>query len=499
MSIWENPEEGRGSLYNSVITNTSKEMMSFSDFPMPEDFPTYLHHTKVLEYICLYAQNFNLLNYITFQTEVCSVQKHSDFSTTGQWDIVTEKNGNRKKDVFDAILVCNGHFTEPYLPLDCFKGIHDYKGRIIHSRTYKTSEDYRGKTVLVVGIGNSAGDIAVEISHIAKQVFLSTREGSWVISRISHRGFPLDMVISRRSTMWFKNVLPQKLAAKFIEKKMNGWFNHENYGLEPNNSLKIPIVNDYLPSQILHGAIKIKPNLQRFTETSAIFEDGTVAENLDAVIFATGYNSVFPFLDNGTIKLDENNIPLYKHVFPVHLEKPTLAFLGLIQPLGPIIPTVELQARWATGIIKGNIHLPPHRTMENYNRKSIESKIRWFGNSRHLPLQTHYIDYINELSEEIGISPNLSLFITDPKLAWQVFFGPCTPYQFRLFGHGKWQGARKAILTQWDRTLKPTRTRNLHKSPERRPRFHYCILLSFIAVMAGVMFCSQCISKADYL
>ena len=73
---------------------------------------------------------------------------------------------------------------------------------------------------------------------------------------------------------------------------------------------------------------------------------------------------------------------------------------------------------------------------------------------------TDYINYMDELASFIGAKPNIPwLFLTDPKLAVEVFFGPCSPYQFRLVGPGKWPGARNAILTQWDRTLKPMKTR----------------------------------------
>ncbi|XP_075688325.1 dimethylaniline monooxygenase [N-oxide-forming] 2-like isoform X2 [Rhinoderma darwinii] len=462
----ETVKEDKASIYKSVFTNTSKEMMCYSDFPMPEDFPVCLHHSKILEYLNLYAEHFNLFKYIQCQTKVCSVKQHSDFATTGQWNIEIEKDGNREMDVFDAVFVCNGHYNEPYLPLDSFPGLEHFKGRHIHSRFYKTFEEYQGKTVVVVGTGNSAGDISVELSHTAKQVYLSTRHGSWVVSRISRGGFPIDMIMSRRYTMWIKNFLPRILAAKISEKFMSSWFHHSNLGLEPKFRLKHPIVNDYLPSQILQGSIKVKPSIKSFSETSVTFEDGTVTD-VDEVIFATGYSSTFPFLDDDIIKLNNNDVSLYKYVFPINLEKPTLALLGLVQPLGPIMPTVEIQARWATRVFKGASQLPSVKDMENYCTKSKESNNKWFGVGRAQVLQTHYIDYINNISREIGIHPNMIyLFLTDPRLAWQVFFGPCTPYQLRLAGPGKWSGARNAILTQWDRTIKPTRTRVLHEHPE---------------------------------
>ena len=112
-----------------------------------------------------------------------------------------------------------------------------------------------------------------------------------------------------------------------------------------------PTVSDNLSNRIISGKVLVKPNIREFTETSAIFDDGT-REEIDAVVFATGYSFSFPFLE-GYVKVVENQIPLYKFMFPPDLEKPTLAFIGLIQPLGPIMPISELQCRWATRVFKG--------------------------------------------------------------------------------------------------------------------------------------------------
>lgn len=98
--------------------------------------------------------------------------------------------------------------------------------------------------------------------------------------------------------------------------------------------------------------MQIKGNVKEFTETAAIFEDGTREDNIDAVIFATGYSFDFPFLED-SVRVVKNKISLYKRVFPPDLEKPTLAIIGLIQPLGAIMPISELQGRWATQVFKG--------------------------------------------------------------------------------------------------------------------------------------------------
>ncbi|XP_020918849.1 dimethylaniline monooxygenase [N-oxide-forming] 2 isoform X3 [Sus scrofa] len=361
----ENVEDGRASIYQSVITNTSKEMSCFSDFPMPEDFPNFLHNSKLLEYFRIFAQKFDLLKYIQFQTTVLSVKKRPDFSSSGQWTVVTESNGKEQSAVFDAVMVCSGHHILPHIPLESFPGIQKFKGQYFHSRQYKHPEGFERKRILVIGIGNSASDIAVELSKKAAQVFISTRHGSWVMGRISEDGYPWDMVFHTRFSSMLRNVLPRTVVKWMMGQQMNRWFNHENYGLIPQNKylMKEPILNDDLPSRILYGAIKVKSKVKEITETSAIFEDGTVEEGIDVIVFATGYTFSFPFLEDPLVKVEDNMVLLYKYMFPPQLEKSTLACIGLIQPLGSIFPTVELQARWVTRVFKGLCTLPSERTM----------------------------------------------------------------------------------------------------------------------------------------
>ena len=109
--------------------------------------------------------------------------------------------------------------------------------------------------------------------------------------------------------------------------------------------------SDDLPNYIITGRVRMKPNVTKFTETSAIFEDST-EEDVDVIIFATGYTCSFPFLENNSTVLDIQH-SMYKFVFPPELEKPTLAFIGILQPVGATIPTSELQSQWAACVFKG--------------------------------------------------------------------------------------------------------------------------------------------------
>ncbi|XP_071421439.1 flavin-containing monooxygenase 5-like isoform X3 [Pithys albifrons albifrons] len=450
----EHPEDGRASIYRSVIINTSKEMMCFSDFPIPEDFPNYMHNSKIMEYFRMYAQHFDLLRHIRFRTSVCRVSKRPDFATTGQWEVVTESEGKQEAAVFDAVLVCSGHHTDAHLPLNTFPGLEKFEGWYLHSRDYKSPQSFMGKRVVVVGTGNSGIDIAVELSHTAKQ-----------------------------------SLLPQNAANSFLERKLNARFDHTLYNLKPQHRVfdQHPTVNDDLPNRIISGRVRVKPNIQEFRETSVTFEDGT-REDIDAVVFATGYSFSFPFLES-CVKVVENQIPLYKFMFPPDLEKPTLAFIGLIQPLGAIMPISELQCRWATHVFKGLRHLPPLADMQAEITQTMDRMAKRYVKSRRHTIQVDYIPYMDELACQLGVKPNLlTLFLTDPKLAMEVLFGPCTPYQYRLRGPGAWAGARKAILTQRQRVVRalqpPGRAR-----PRARPHV-LTILFSIGLILATLAYVS---------
>ncbi|XP_066453361.1 flavin-containing monooxygenase 5-like [Eleutherodactylus coqui] len=457
------PEEARASIYKSVIINTSKEMMCYSDYPMPEEYPNYMHNSKVLEYFYQYAEQFQLRKYIKFKTSVCSIRKRPDFATTGQWDVTTEHEGKQETQVFDAILVCTGHHTSPNLQLQSFPGIENFKGQYFHSRDYKSPEDLKDKRVIVVGIGNTGADLAVEISTVAKQVFLSTRRGVWLLNRVYDGGLPVDIVIFTRFFTIFLDAFPS-LVNTMLEYKANSRVDHENFGLKPRHRFlsQHPTISDDLPNRIISGRVLIKTNIKQFLERDVIFEDGTVEKDIDVVIFATGYKFFFSFFDESVIKVDKNQVPLYKMVFPTEMEKSTVAFIGYIQPIGALMPISEIQARWATRVFKGLNKLPSKSEMKAEITKRREVMQKKYVESERHTIQVDYVDYMDEVAEEIGCKPNVKkLLLSDPKLAWELLFGPCTPYQYRLSGPGKWKDARKAILTQYERIIKPTKTRTI--------------------------------------
>ncbi|KAI8514923.1 hypothetical protein Bbelb_075140 [Branchiostoma belcheri] len=431
------PNQG-SAVYRSLITNTSKEMMSFSDFPFPKDTPPYLPYHRVYTYLQDYARHFDLRKHIRFNTQVSRIQKTEDFDETGRWEVRTVQTGHgdgEQKEIFDAVMepardltaarpncksrsapyhtphgsrratdrapdgsltengrkirrtlgvmtpagvyaedmpngrrfkcdlsikctftmiccfhtvqptVCNGVFARPYVP--DVPGLSDFAGVTMHSQEYRTAQQFTGKKVIVVGAGNSAGDVAAHIAQVASQVYLSLRDGAWVLPRLAQAGMPRDMLL-RRVLM----NMPEFIVNKIIRREANARVCHDNYGLtcpaEPLNHLIM--VNDEIGYRLTTGQVIAKPQLSRLTQHAARFADGSTVDGLDAVVFATGFNLAFTFIDESILPSKKEDLNLYKMVFPAEHTKPTLSVIGCLSSNGPHPPIDELQARWAVRV-----------------------------------------------------------------------------------------------------------------------------------------------------
>ncbi|KAK0400447.1 hypothetical protein QR680_015248 [Steinernema hermaphroditum] len=452
------PCEGEGTVMRSTVINTSKEMTAYSDFPPPKEAANYMHNSELLKYFRSYADHFDLLKYIRFGHEVLQIERTEKFVETGKWRVT-----------YRDVEVGEVHTEE-------FDGVMDqFKGRIIHSHDYKAPKGFEDQTVVVVGIGNSGGDIAVELSKITKKVYLSTRSGSWIMNRVWDCGEPSDLAFLNRFSYFFKAVMPFRFQNWLLERKLNSRFDHGRFGLKPNHRLLQAhvTVNDELPNRIISGTVVVKPNIERFTENGIVFDDGTEVYDVDTVIFATGFSFSFPQLENGSLlKVVQNKVDLYQLMFIPELSpKNSLAIIGLIQPTGSIMPISELQARVFCGQLSGETRpLPAKEEMIKISEKRNKANQKMFIDRPRHTIQVEYVTYMDELAKLINVKPDLIKYsIKDPKLFRKLYFHGLVPYQYRLNGPHSWAGAREAILGFEERVFETTRTRKTNETMKSKP------------------------------
>lgn len=467
--LWRYRDEdvnGLASVAAATIINSSKEMSAFSDFPPRAEYPNYMHNSKMIQYIEDYAAKVGCIDNMKFQHKVLSVKKAASFNEDGRWDVEVEDMQTKKSftKTYDGVMVCTGHHVTPSMAT--FPGQEKFKGQILHTHSYKRPAEFVGKRVVVVGIGNSGGDVAVELSMVNPKVLLSTRRGAWVVHRVGPAGKPFDSLFLRRWVNFLFNHVPYRIVCSTSENFINYHFDHTQYKIKPKHRIfeQHIMVNDALPNRILSGTIELKNNIDRFTETGVVFQGDSEETPCDVVIMATGYKVDFPFIDQSLVPVIDNKVDLYKYVFAPNLQPhpETLAFIALAQPIGALFPIAEMHSRWYALIMSGKVRLPAQEKMNrDIEKKHKYLESRYYGGPRNT-LQVDWINYMDELAEQIGCKPNVSkYFFKDFSLWWHLVSGPCFPYQYRLVGPHKWEEAREAILTANQRIKAPLLTREL--------------------------------------
>lgn len=332
-------------------------------------------------------------------------------------------------------------------------------------------------------------DLAVELSRHASQVWISTRSGTWVIPRFSIFGQPSDHFASNRVS----SVLPLWLREKVVQFILNLQMgNLENFGLKPAHSVfsAHPTINAELVGRIGVGSIIVKANVSKITPTGAEFEDGTKIE-CDTIIYCTGYNISFPYFSQSAgIQVIENNLPLYKFVFPPKV--PNVAFVGLVQPLGAIMPISEIQCRWISRVFSGKQSLPSVEQMEQDIAEKRQAMQKRYKKSQRHTIQVDYVPYMDEISEQVGCEVNLkSILLKYPKLTLKYLTTPLTPVWFRLFGPHIWPKAPAVIEESAASAFLPYQTRNVPKESSSfllSPLFFLALIVLILSVLYHVLY-----------
>ena len=256
----------------------------------------------------------------------------------------------------------------------------------------------RGKNVVVVGMGNSAMDIASELAQrpIAKNLWVSARRGVWVLPKYMN-GKPADKASMPH---WMPRALGQHMARNVIKKTLGRM---EDYGLPKPDHEPLaahPSVSGEFLTRAGCGDIKFKPAIKALEGKRVRFADDSV-EEVDAIIFATGYKISFPFFTDAALKPDaEHRFPLFKRMMKSGVDN--LFFLGLAQPLPTLVNFAEQQSKLVAKYLVGEYLPPSPAEMRQVTAKDEETHLGQYYSAKRHTIQVDFGVYVADLMKEIA-------------------------------------------------------------------------------------------------
>ncbi len=298
--IWDRRNPGTP-MYESAHFISSRDLSGFTGYPMPSDFPDYPRNDQVLAYLRAFADEFGLTQHIQFSMSV-------DQAT---WDgsawVVSTSDGAVRR--YRTLTCANGTQWHPFTPQ--FKGIESFRGEVMHSRNYSEGAQLSRKRVLIVGAGNSGVDIACDAARFALFAAISVRRGYHLVPK-HILGKPADVFANsgpHLPTKVAQVVFPRLLKLTMGDPTQYGWPKPDHKILESH-----PIVNDQILHHLRHGDLVVRGNVDHFDGSDVVFTNGR-REPFDLVVFATGYVTKVPYLDDSTFSWKGNRPHLFLRLF----------------------------------------------------------------------------------------------------------------------------------------------------------------------------------------
>lgn len=279
--IWDLDNPGTP-MYRSAHFISSRTTSGFYDFPMPESFPDYPSNRQILDYTRSFAEAYGLRPAIRFDTAVTRVEKDG-----AGWAVRLD-DGTRQ--TYRAVVCATGVNWAPRVP----SHPGTFTGEVRHTVTYRDPSELAGKRVLVVGLGNSGADIACDAAQAADAAFVSVRRGYHVIPKHVF-GMPVDAFGEAGPSLPIR--LERPLFSALL-RVLHG--DLTRLGLpKPDHKLfeSHPLLNDQLLHHLRHGDVQVRPDVLGFDGPRVLFADGS-AEEVDLVLYATGYDWSVPYADD---------------------------------------------------------------------------------------------------------------------------------------------------------------------------------------------------------
>lgn len=264
--------------YERLHLHTDKKRSELPYYSYPENYPTYPSRRQIIQYLKGYAQHFDL--HPQFNKEVISAE-----FTDSHWETRTSNHRYSSKN----LVVATGFNNQPNIP--SWPGQKSFPGSILHSSEYSSGHCFRDQKVLVVGFGNSAGEIAIDLYENGAEVAFSIRSSVNVIPRdllgipILAIAIPLTKLPSRLADLLTAPILRivfGDITKLGLRKSKNGPFT------QIEKQQHIPLIDVGTIKLIREGSATVFPDIKKFEGAEIIFSDGK-RRRFDSVILGTGY------------------------------------------------------------------------------------------------------------------------------------------------------------------------------------------------------------------
>lgn len=442
------------SSYDFLRLVISNNHIAFGSFPPGDEAnPVIWDKFGYLDYLRRFAEHFDLLPHIRFSEHVSKVVQGQE-----RGYVVTVEGGAVYTS--DNVVVCTGANALPK-KLD-LPGIGDFRGEVLHSVDVKDGKRFEGRKVLIVGLGESASDIALEVAKYAATTCISSRGGPGFVIPRRFGGTVTDLDTNRcyhslpftifdRWPVKFKVWLERFYVAESDDRavlKLTEQFNRAN---RTPWKLRTSTKSTSFIEAILYHNTQYKGAIDLVEPDRVVFEDLSEFA-CDTIIDCTGFTLKFPFLEslpNQVATRVETPRRLFKRMIIPEIG-PELAFVGFIRPaVGAIPPCAEMQARYLALLLSGKRQLP---SLDEMKRNILWSKNldkeQFSYHYGKVFLLSDYLRFLDGIATHIGCMPPLrKSFFTDIRLWFKLMFTTLSGIHYRLRGPGHdFQTARAVLL-----------------------------------------------------
>jgi dimethylaniline monooxygenase (N-oxide forming) len=371
-----NNDSGKSPAYRTLHINSPKSLTAFPDFAFPEKTQLFPSHWDMHKYLVAYADKFGVTPRIRLRSEVKALRPlFRPGVDLPLWEIEL-MDGRHEK--FDHVVCASGHLTKPKHAAELRDA---FKGEYLHSCDYRDPADFVRKRVCVVGVGNSAVDIASDLCVTSPLTVLVARTGVMIVPKLL-MGVSVAEYLVKLYQPWMPGIVLGWVGG-FIT-----WLAHgkmAQYGFKPVTRATHTTTSSTLITHIAYNRIKVKQGIERIKGKRIYFVDGT-SDEFDTLIGATGYLVDFPFLSSGIPPIGEDNkVDLYKKMAAPGW--PGLWFIGMVNTTTALNRMFQNQAAWIREFILGNAVLPNDSDM----RADIEAK-RAYINGKYLNTSRHALE-----------------------------------------------------------------------------------------------------------